>query len=134
VTLRFPYDRLKADPTFADPSPFVYRPVVPIVLFGWTKSYPTKGILDTGSAETILPTTLWDDQLDPAFRDDEFGFLRGADGRPFRVTYGTVDLGVRLRRKFHRWHAKVAFSSSRNDILLEDAGFLTVLHGDLQPP
>ncbi len=125
MILRFPYDRVVVDPSFADPFPYIFRPVVPIAIHGLTKVIRTKGILDTGSPETIFPAALLDeDEIDPAFRDGEVGHLRGADGSSFVVVYGTVDLSVRLKRGVHRWHAKVAFARGRSDILLGDAGFL----------
>jgi hypothetical protein len=125
VTARFPYERVEAEPSFADPSPFVYRPVVPVTVVGLSMAFPTKGLLDTGATETVLPAYLFENGLiDPAFREGEEGLLFGADGRPFRVVYGTVDLAIRLGRKVRRWHAKVAFHPTRKDVLLGDAGFL----------
>src|SRR5579883_2408180 len=122
---RFPYEKIQASPSFADPVPFIYRPTIPLTIYGLTKVYLTKGLLDTGAEETILPRSLLDGrELDPAIRMGEVDELRGADGRLFEVTYGTVDLAVKLRRKTYRWHAKVAFHVGRNEVLLGDAGFL----------
>lgn len=122
---QFPYEKVEARPSVADPVNYVYRPVIPITIFGLTLSFSTKGLLDTGGTESVLPRSFVDEGLvDPAFRGDEKGVLFGADGSPIEVEYGTVDLSVRLRRKTHRWHAKVAFSPLRNDVLLGDAGFL----------
>jgi hypothetical protein len=125
LTLRFPYERISVDPSYADPSPYAYRPVIPITIYGLTKAYATRGLLDTGAVETILPRALVEDgRVDPAFVEGERGTLLGPQGEPFDVVYGTVDLAMRLKRKTHRWHAKVAFSADREVVLLGDAGFL----------
>src|SRR3954451_22112144 len=97
---RFAYERIQTQATYADPVPFVYRPVVPLTIHGWTKDFSTKRILDTGSAETILPLWVWKHGLvDPLFRDDEIGELQAANRTTFLVRYGTVDLSIRLKHK-----------------------------------
>lgn len=121
--VRFPYSRIDVDPSYADPSGIVYRPAVPVTVYGLTDKFPLKGIVDTGATETILPAFLID-LVAAALRPGETGVLVGADGRPFLVTYGTIDLAVRLQRRTIRWHSKVAFQPKRQDALLGDAGFL----------
>lgn len=37
---------------------------------------------------------------------------------------GLDDLGIRLKRKLHRWHVKVAFQDGRDEALLGHIGFL----------
>ena len=122
---RFLYERGMALPSFADPSIYVYRPIVPITIYGSTQSLATKGLLDTGATETILPFSLIaDGHIDPAYTPGETGQIFGLDGSWIDVTYWTVDLAVKLKRKTHRWRAKVAFSPVRNEVVLGNAGFL----------
>jgi hypothetical protein len=125
VKVKFDYERVAAIPSFADPSPFVARPVVPITIWGSTQAFRTKGILDTGATETILPYSLIAEGLiDPINTPGETGAIYGIDQNPMPVTYWTVDLAVTLKKKTHRWQAKVAFTTFRNDVVLGNAGFL----------
>ena len=121
--MRFLNRREVADPSPADRSRFVFRPVIPIRVIGLIGSQPMDGILDTGATETILPAYLMG-IIDPAVIPGEVGVLLGASGAPFVVTYGTVDLELRMTRQIFRWHANVAFHPNRQDALLGDAGFL----------
>ena len=131
--LRFPYDRFEADPSYADPAPFVFRPVVPIRVIGLVGSKKFNAILDTDATETILPSYLIG-QTRPAIIQGEQGVLLGAVGRPFVVAYGTVDLELRMQRRVYRWHAKVAFHPSRQDALLGDADFLRLFTATFNGP
>ena len=131
----FPYEQVMALASPADPSQYVYRPVVPIMIFGSTQTFQAKGLLDTGAEESILSFSLIQDGLiDPDYKPGETGQIKGFGGSPIEVTYWTVDLALRLKRKAHRWRAKVAFSPERNDMVLGNAGFLryftVTFHGD----
>jgi len=121
--VRFAYERIEVDPSPADLARYVYRPVVPLTIFGPAGKAGIKGTLDSGAAETILPAYLAD-EVGVSLRPESQGVLRGADGRPFVVDYGIVDLSVLLGRTRLRWRATVCFHPHRNDALLGDAGFL----------
>ncbi|MDR3632958.1 MAG: hypothetical protein P4L84_03925 [Isosphaeraceae bacterium] len=101
----------------------MWRPVVPLMVFGLSNRVTLTGILDTGSAETLLPVFLVE-KIQPAFVAGESSLLQGPDGTLFPVKYGTVDLGIRLKRKTHRWYAKVGFQEGREEALLGHTGFL----------
>jgi hypothetical protein len=119
---RHPYERVRVSPSHADPVDHVWRPVVNLVIWGLSDRFDTKGLLDTGATETLLPMGLWD-ELEPAHVEGERGILAAANGTEIPVRYGTVDLGIVQGRRRHRWHAKVGFTSSRRDVVLGDAGF-----------
>src|SRR4051794_20508861 len=103
MTRGFPYRQLYGPPTFADPDTRVFRPVVPITIYGTTLEYETTGMIDTGCAETILPLRLITEGLvDPDTSDHETGEIYGIGGEPVVLQYGMVDLAVQLKRKLHR--------------------------------
>ena len=118
-----PYQGIVCAPSFADPSPYVWRPMMPAYLFGHGRRLPALALVDTGAAETVIPMAFWE-WIEPAHRRDEVGELSGADGSIFEVKYATVDPAVRLGNDIHRWSAKVAFSDARDEMVLGDAGFL----------
>lgn len=125
MTERFPYRELVAPPTFADPEPRIFRPVIPITIFGRTRSFPTTGMIDTGCVETILPLSLFTGGLvDPDFSANETGVIEALGGERITLLYGVVDLAIRLKHKTHRWRAIVGFTEARQDVILGDAGFL----------
>ena len=105
-----PYQKQKivCTPSFADPSPHVWRPMMPVYVFGFGRRLPTVALVDTGAVETVIPTDFWE-PVDPAYRQGEVGELSGADASIFEVKYGTVDLAVRLgnvirNRSVPFWH------------------------------
>lgn len=118
-----PYQKNACAPSFADPSPFVWRPMLPAYVFGFGRRLAAVALVDTGAVETVIPMTFWE-PVKPAHREGEIGELSGADGSIFEVKYGTVDLAIRLGNDIHRWSAKVAFSEARDEMVLGDAGFL----------
>lgn len=125
MKVKYDYERLEALPSYADPSPFVERPVVPITIWGRTQSFKTKGLLDTGATETVLSYSLIAEGfIDPVNTPGESGDIYGFDQNPIPVTYWTVDFALTLKKKTHRWQAKVAFTAYRDDVVLGHAGFL----------
>jgi hypothetical protein len=116
------YQKIACVPSFADPNPYVWRPMLPVYVYGFDHRLPAT-LVDTGATETVLPMAFWG-RVSPAHREGEVGELSGADGSTFEVRYGTVDLAIRLGNDIHRWSAKVAFSDARDEMVLGDAGFL----------
>ena len=95
---RFPYEKIRALPSFADPHPYVYRPVIPITIFGATLLFEATGLLDTGSAETILPSAFFTDGLvDPDFSSHERHEGRHRPRRRRRIR-----AGPRFHRRPHQ--------------------------------
>jgi len=116
------YQRTDVPPSFADPLPFVMRPILPVALYGLKGRIEVNALVDTGASETVIPLEFWE-QIDPLFREGEVGDLTAANGAVFPVKYGTVDLEIRPDKKQIRWNAKVAFTAARDEMVLGDAGF-----------
>jgi hypothetical protein len=92
---------------------------------GIDPSFQNEGYSRHRATETILPYSLIAEGLiDPTNTPGETGAIYGIDQNPMPVTYWTVDLAVTLKKKTHRWRAKVAFTTFRNDVVLGNAGFL----------
>jgi hypothetical protein len=122
----FPYQPYEADPTPSDPSPVVYRPVIPIVAHvpSSNKTVLLRGLVDSGADETILPMRFLKELgLDDGPRQ-RFRFAT-ATGRPFEVIYGEIQLVIHDPggAPFF-WPATVAFSDSIDRTVLGRAGFL----------
>ena len=119
-----PYQPIAVPPSYADLSRTVWRPVLPVILFGPEARAETVALVDTGALETIIPLEYWE-VLNPAHVIDEVSDdLEAANGTPIVVRYATIDMAVRLGKEVHRWHAKIGFSASRHEMVLGDAGFL----------
>ena len=119
----FRYQSLAAPPSYADPIPLIWRPVLPVAIFGLEGRFDTVALVDTGAIESIIPMSFWR-FIDPAHRVGETATLQAANGTEFEVRYATVDLAIRLGHQVHRWSTLVGFAASRNEMVLGDAGFL----------
>jgi hypothetical protein len=124
LTGRFRYKPSVAEPSPADPDPLIWRPVMPIKIWGLGKRRTVEALVDTGAIETLLPMKIWK-LVDPITRpDEEEDFeLEAANGSKISVRYATVDLGFWIGRHRLRWGAKVAFTPDRDEAVLGDAGF-----------
>jgi hypothetical protein len=122
--VKYRYAPYQVSPSPAEPGVTIaYRPAIPVRIIGLSGSVLLWGVLDTGADESILPAYLLE-RLQVATRAGDVDVLSGADGRPFVVTYGTVDFEVQLDDHAARWHAKVAFDPHRVDPLFGQVGFL----------
>lgn len=122
--MKYPYLPYRVSPSPAEPGvKMAYRPTVPVRIIGLGGSIKLRGILDTSADETVLPAYLLQ-RIQVATRSEDVSALGGAGGRPFVVTYGTVDFEVQLDEDAPRWHAKVAFDPHRRVPLLGQVGFL----------
>lgn len=119
----FPDQMDASDPTFGDPSPFDWRPMLLVTIFGHTNRLDTIGLVDTGAVETVIPLD-YRDEVEPLFRDGEEIALEAANGSTISMRYGTVDLATRVDGEVYRWSAKVGFSNDRDELVLGDLGFL----------
>jgi hypothetical protein len=120
---RFSYARYRANPSYADRSAFIWRPMVSFSVRGLEGRFDTKGLADTGAVETLLPMAIWG-EVGPAHVPGEVGELTAANGAAFPVTYATVDLGIKLGRHRYWWSALVGFTDARDEAVLGDAGFM----------
>ena len=56
---RFKYVEYLVPPSPADPTPRVYRPIIPITFRGPGGEVRSEGLVDTGASVTLLPLAIW---------------------------------------------------------------------------
>ena len=126
--MRFAYRPYFVEPSPADPAETVYQPGLTVQVEGGRQSFPTLGILDTGSVECILPATIGG--YVGAWTCGK-GKVVTASGAEIDVDYGRVLLQIVLDKgkttQVIRWHTVVAFSADRGEddgALWGNVGFL----------
>ncbi len=129
----FPYLRFTVDPTPADPSTSVYRPAVPLHIYGPSGDAFSLALVDSGADETILSGGLLK-PLGVVIAPGDRADLRAANNRPLPVLYGTVDLEIARGRRSHRWSARVGFSPLLDRSILGRSGGLDHLVVKLDGP
>jgi hypothetical protein len=123
VRFTFDYRPQTVDPTPGDPSTIVYRPAIPLWIFGPTGEAFSLALVDSGADETILAGSLLR-SLGVVIAPGDRGDLRAANDRPLPVLYGSVDLQVGRGRRSHRWTARVGFSPRLERSILGRSGCL----------
>ncbi|HEU5118115.1 MAG TPA: hypothetical protein VFT74_15955 [Isosphaeraceae bacterium] len=121
--MRFDYIEEHVDPLPGEVGQqIIYVPQILVRVTGPAGTWLIPGILDTGSAETLLPRRYLERLgLDVGPRYN----LTGAGGQEFPAWLGQVDLELfQGRRTHYRWSARVGFVVGRDRALWGHAGFL----------
>jgi predicted aspartyl protease len=121
--MRFPYRRYDVKPSAERPeATAIYRPVIPIRVFGPEGQLSLFGLLDTGADATVLPAFVAQ-RLGVHLQPQQASY-RAVGGSVVAVSFGTIELEVRQSDEAHRWSAQVGFLDERTVAVLGHAGFL----------
>jgi hypothetical protein len=125
--MRFRYTSYEVDPSPTVPSGVLYRPEVTIDVIGPRRIETIQALVDTGSDETVFPTSLAKAigvQLDHALA----GQASAVGGHAVQLVPGSVVLQMTDGDQTYRWQAAVGFlevEEPEDEIaLLGYAGFL----------
>jgi hypothetical protein len=120
--VRFDYLLSEVDPLPGEEGPqYVSEPVITLRVIGPAGAWLIPGLLDTGAAETLIPSRYLDRLGVPRGPRYE---LAGAGGVGFPAWLGVVDLELGRGRTPYRWSARVGFMPRRDRALWGHAGFL----------
>jgi predicted aspartyl protease len=125
VILTFPYRLAKGvDPSPAAPDAPLFRPIIPVRFVGpHGRDALTLALVDTGADESVLPHYLA--RTLGVKLDSKYHALFAANGKPFLVRYGVVELQIaRPGVGIYGWKAKVGFQEKRPDTVVGRAGCL----------
>ena len=120
--IRFPYKSFPVRGTRSGSYDTLYRPIIPIRVFGPAGRDSDLGWVDTGADDTLLPDKLiglLGISLDPA----DHSIIVGIAGSMMVVRYGIVDLEIPGAGGGYRWSAWVGFHAGPK-IVLGHNGFL----------
>ena len=120
--VRFPYLKYPVRGVGAVFVTSVYRPTVPIRLFGPAGDGLAYGLVDTGADDTILPDRFIK-PLGVKIHPSDYANLAGIDDLLVFVRFGTLDLELSRPGVAYRWSATVAFYPGSKAIL-GHSGFL----------
>ena len=112
------------------------RPMVPVTLIGPVGSHLIRGLIDSGSDETIFPESVAG-IIGVDLSQATSLATSGIGGSPVVVRFVEVSMRIADQQEQHEWTALVGFASlTRRSAVLGFAGFLqyftTILHGDLE--
>jgi Aspartyl protease len=125
----FPYRRYQIDPTPTIPSGEAYRPLVPIRVFGPSRSVQLFGLLDTGADNVFLSASLAEIlgiDLSP-----DADLAHAAGGHELDVRSGSIEIAQ--NGESYRWSLFAGFLNSDDEpavAFLGHAGFLENLNAD----
>ena len=103
----FPYVRYELEPTRTIPSGEIYRPLIPIRIFGPNRSIQVLGLLDTGADHVFVSASLAEVLGIEASRKTETAC--GAGGHEVAMWPGSVDIQIVQGRESYRWRTLVGF-------------------------
>ncbi len=119
--MRFPYRQFTLPGTFPKTTALVFRPLVPVRVFGPAGQEDILGLADTGADETLLPdyliALLGVTHLSPPVSVVGIGGV-------ILARFGTIDLEIRDSQKSFRWSSYVGFRGGLQQPLLGMKGFL----------
>jgi hypothetical protein len=118
----FPYRGFEVEESLAHPHTIIYRPYIPIRVYGPTRGDDYFASLDTGADETVMPTSVARDLGVRLDLKNPSG-VRGVGGS-VPGFYGNVDILVSKGKKSWRWGAKSLF-------LIEDSNDQTIRLGPI---
>jgi hypothetical protein len=120
--IRFPYKASTVRGTRGGASETIYRPMIPIVVYGPDGNYEVMAWVDTGSDDTLFPDNLIR-RLGVVLNPNEHAVIAGIEGSMTVVRYGMVDLEIPEQGGGYRWSARVGFHAGPR-IVLGHCGFL----------
>lgn len=123
--MRFSYQQYDVEPSATLPSGRLYRPEVPLDVFGRSRRRSTLALLDTGADETVFPASF---ARRLTIDLDLSEMARAAGGHDLQLRTGHVVLSLSDGREQLRWAATVSFLEFElpedEVVLLGHAGFL----------
>jgi hypothetical protein len=120
--IRFPYKPLLVHGTRAGTYATVFRPMIPIHLFGPAGRHELTGMVDTGADDTLIPERFIG-RLGVVILPGDYAATGGIEGSMALVRYGTIDLAIPGAGGDYRWSAKVGFHAGEK-VVLGHGGFL----------
>jgi hypothetical protein len=114
--MRFPYQGYPVRGIGTTYQTLVYRPSVPIRIFGPGGEVLAYGLLDTGSDDTLLPDYLLG-PLGLVVPSGARAAIMGIGGGIVTADFVTVDLELRKGKSVYRWAASVGFYNGPKAIL-----------------
>jgi hypothetical protein len=127
--IRFPYKAIVVRGTRSGGSETVYRPLIPVLLHGPAGYEDLRGLVDTGSDDTLFPDDLVR-SLGLVLNPNEHAVIAGIEGSMTVVRYGMVDLEIPGQGGGYRWSARVGFHAGPR-IVLGHSGFLEFFYRQL---
>jgi predicted aspartyl protease len=105
----------------------IFRPEMPIRIFGPRGAGHYRALVDTGADNTILPKRIADD-LGIVLSDGSGPQLRAFGGQSLKVVFGDVEIEIEDENERLRWPARVQFfefsSTEEESLVLGHSGFL----------
>ncbi len=98
----------------------IYRPLVPLEIFGPSASENIAGLADTGADDTLLPE-YFINKLGVVIRSGDRAMISGLGGS-FVVQYSLLDMEIATSDEVYRWSARVGFHAG-HQIVLGHQGF-----------
>lgn len=130
--MRFPYQEYAVDPApgFGDTS-VLYRPEVPVRVFGTAGDAVVFALLDTGADGTLLPRYLGE-AVGARIDDKRTSRARGVEGSEFQVAAGEIELELTQDGETYYWSTAAGFVSlpgrAEETPILGHAGCLDFFH------
>ena len=126
--MRFPYQHYRTPPSPVDGSEELWRPEIPLHLFGEKSELFTYGLLDSGADGVLISRNIADDigvRMDETLRWS----VRGVSGESLEAVLGHVEIEVMDHQESMCWLMPVGvvtFDDPANDdiVLLGQTGFL----------
>jgi hypothetical protein len=121
----FPYLRYKVRPTPTIPSGEIYRPLIPIRIYGPTAVVDVFGLIDTGADNVFVSAS-----VARALGIDMSGRVEqalGAGGHEIDVWPVSIEIEIERGKESYRWQANVGFLAGKDDpplAYLGHSGFL----------
>lgn len=86
----------------------VYRPIIPITITGLTNAKRVRGLVDTGSDDTLLPRSLADDLGVETDESLEIKVTNISES-PVAIVHGDVELNIQSGTESYSWSTQVGF-------------------------
>jgi hypothetical protein len=121
----FPYRRYQIDPTPTIPSGEVYRPLVPMRVFGPNQSIQMFGLLDTGADNVFVSASLA--QILGVDLSIEADLAQGAGGHELNVRSGSIEIEIGNDNESYKWPLVASFVETDDEpvvAFLGHSGFL----------
>lgn len=91
----------------------VYRPIIPLTIAGPTRTKRVRGLVDTGSDDTLLPRS-FADELGVGLDEKQGIKITNVSEKPVAVAYGNIHFGLKSSTESYSWSAQVGFIDYRD--------------------